>query len=82
MGEPALRATGSVQSSAVGAICRFGKFACQRLDGQSRVVLVIEKQQYDVVVIGGGAAGLSGAPALVRARRSVLVVDAGDGART
>jgi thioredoxin reductase len=34
--------------------------------------------QYDVVVIGGGAAGLSGSLALSRARRSVLVVDAGD----
>ncbi|TFV75548.1 NAD(P)/FAD-dependent oxidoreductase [Blastococcus sp. CT_GayMR19] len=34
-------------------------------------------QHYDVVIIGGGAAGLSGAVALARSRRSVLVVDAG-----
>jgi thioredoxin reductase len=34
--------------------------------------------QHDVVVIGGGAAGLSGALTLARARRSVVVVDGGE----
>ena len=37
-----------------------------------------ESTIFDVIVIGGGAAGLSAAVTLGRARRSVLVIDAGE----
>jgi thioredoxin reductase len=46
----------------------------------AEVTIVVEQlrsDDYEVVIVGGGAAGLSGALMLARARRSVVVIDAG-----
>src|SRR6478752_1718845 len=45
--------------------------------GFAWIVSVLAMEQHDVVIIGGGVAGLAAAVQLGRVRRSVVVVDAG-----
>jgi thioredoxin reductase len=63
--------------------CYISKEFCANLSGARMVVVEVDmmtdrlNDREDVLVIGGGAAGLSGALMLARSRRSVAVIDAG-----
>jgi thioredoxin reductase len=50
---------------------------CCQVRAAGFTVSVMDENSYDVVVVGGGAAGLSAALVLSRARRRVVVIDAG-----
>jgi thioredoxin reductase len=67
----------------MGSVCHISKELCSSGGRGGTVAVEVVtmtdqlKDRYDVVVVGGGAAGLNGALMLARARRSVVVVDAG-----
>src|SRR5687768_16579318 len=61
--------------SCIPAVCHTGNIACQERAG---LRIVERMDHFDVIIIGGGAAGLSAAATLGRARRRVVVIDAGN----
>src|SRR6185312_11744512 len=77
----------SFRSSSTASCCQIGNGNCHPATPGCMVVVEVVPMvmstvdewtdDAEVVVIGGGAAGLSGALMLARARRSVVVVDAG-----
>lgn len=56
---------------------RASQFSQQRLSISGCPTSLVLVNSYDVAIIGGGAAGLSAALVLTRARRRVVVIDAG-----